>query len=48
MNYLIFFADMSARAFYEPKLVTAFVSDFLQKDLMRPLSDQERIKVSEI
>ncbi|KAL4555414.1 hypothetical protein LXL04_038032 [Taraxacum kok-saghyz] len=37
--------DMSARAFYEPKLVTAFVSDFLQKDLMRPLSDQERIKV---
>ncbi|CAI9268399.1 unnamed protein product [Lactuca saligna] len=37
--------DMSARAFYETKLVTEFVGEFLGKDLMRPLSDQERIKV---
>lgn len=42
------FADMSARAFYETKLVTEFVGEFLGKDLMRPLSDQERIKVAKL
>ncbi|KAJ9559293.1 hypothetical protein OSB04_013907 [Centaurea solstitialis] len=37
--------DMAARAFYEPKLVSEFVSEFLGKDINRPLSDQDRIKV---
>ncbi|XP_071690397.1 protein argonaute MEL1-like [Rutidosis leptorrhynchoides] len=37
--------DMSARAFYEPILVSDFVGEFLKKDISRPLSDQERIKV---
>ncbi|MFS7989508.1 putative post-transcriptional gene silencing PAZ-Argonaute family [Helianthus anomalus] len=37
--------DMSARAFYENKLASEFVKEFLNKDISRPLSDQERIKV---
>ncbi|KAL2536180.1 Protein argonaute 5 [Forsythia ovata] len=37
--------DMSARAFFEPILVTEFVANYLRRDLTRPLSDQDRIKV---
>nr|GEX96191.1 PAZ domain-containing protein [Tanacetum cinerariifolium] len=37
--------DMSARAFYEPKLLSEFVGEFLEREMSRPLSDQERIKV---
>ncbi|KAL8259865.1 hypothetical protein R6Q59_027818 [Mikania micrantha] len=37
--------DMSARAFYEPRLASDFVGEFLNKDISRPLTDQERIKV---
>nr|GEU52027.1 protein argonaute 5 [Tanacetum cinerariifolium] len=37
--------DMSARAFYEPKLLSEFVGEFLRREMSRPLSDQERIKV---
>ncbi|KAK1426252.1 hypothetical protein QVD17_14922 [Tagetes erecta] len=37
--------DMSARAFYEHKLASDFVKEFLNKDISRPLTDQERIKV---
>ena len=37
---------MSTRAFYEPKLLSEFVGEFLgSRDMSRPLSDQERIKV---
>ncbi|KAI7986871.1 Protein argonaute 1C [Camellia lanceoleosa] len=37
---------MSARAFYEPILVTDFVAKYFNvKDLIRPLSDQECLKV---
>lgn len=36
---------MSVCAFYEPKLVTEFVGEFLHKDISRPLSDQDHIKV---
>ncbi|KAI3683581.1 hypothetical protein L1987_84089 [Smallanthus sonchifolius] len=36
--------DMSARAFYEPRLVSEFIGEFLNKDLSRPLTDQERLK----
>ncbi|KAK2980070.1 hypothetical protein RJ640_028799 [Escallonia rubra] len=37
--------DMSARAFYEPILVSEFVSKYFSKDLSRPLSDQDRVKI---
>ncbi|XP_022860648.1 protein argonaute MEL1-like [Olea europaea var. sylvestris] len=37
--------DMSARAFYEPILVSDFVANYLRRDLTRSLSDQDRIKV---
>ncbi|XP_076919981.1 protein argonaute MEL1-like [Bidens hawaiensis] len=37
--------DMSARAFYESKLVSDFVKEFLNKDISRPLTDQDRIRV---
>ncbi|KAF5931098.1 hypothetical protein HYC85_031971 [Camellia sinensis] len=38
--------DMSARAFYEPILVSDFVAKYFNvRDLTRPLSDQDRIKV---
>ncbi|KAL7173807.1 hypothetical protein ACSBR2_033131 [Camellia fascicularis] len=38
--------DMSARAFYEPILVSDFVAKYCNvRDLTRPLSDQDRIKV---
>ncbi|KAL7115914.1 hypothetical protein ACP275_04G210700 [Erythranthe tilingii] len=37
--------DMSARAFFEPILVSEFVREYLNQDLNRPLSDQDRIKV---
>ncbi|KAF5932156.1 hypothetical protein HYC85_028327 [Camellia sinensis] len=40
-----FMRDMSARAFYEPILVTDFVAKYFDvKDLIRPLSDQECLK----
>ncbi|XP_071724545.1 protein argonaute 5-like [Rutidosis leptorrhynchoides] len=38
--------DVSARAFYEPICVTDFISKYLSvRDLSRPLSDQDRVKV---
>ncbi|KAK6926677.1 Argonaute, linker 1 domain [Dillenia turbinata] len=38
--------DVSARAFYEPILVSKFVSKYFNvRDLARPLSDQDRVKV---
>ncbi|XP_059627105.1 protein argonaute MEL1-like [Cornus florida] len=38
--------DISARAFYEPILVTEFIAKYFNvRDLTRPLSDQDRIKV---
>ncbi|CAL5432255.1 unnamed protein product [Camellia sinensis] len=38
--------DISARAFYEPILVSDFVARYCNvRDLRRPLSDQDRIKV---
>ncbi|KAJ9554728.1 hypothetical protein OSB04_009342 [Centaurea solstitialis] len=37
--------DMSARAFLNPMLVSDFVMEYLDKDITRPLSDQERIRV---
>ncbi|XP_011037293.1 PREDICTED: protein argonaute 5-like [Populus euphratica] len=38
--------DVSARSFYEPILVTEFVAKhFNLRDLSRPLSDQDRVKV---
>ncbi|KAF5937660.1 hypothetical protein HYC85_025166 [Camellia sinensis] len=38
--------DISARAFYEPVLVSDFVATYCNvRDLSRPLSDQDRIKV---
>ncbi|CAA2934467.1 argonaute 5 [Olea europaea subsp. europaea] len=39
------FVDMSAGAFYEPILVSDFVTNYLRRDLTRPLSYQDRIKV---
>ncbi|CAI9104926.1 OLC1v1003718C1 [Oldenlandia corymbosa var. corymbosa] len=40
--------DVSGTGFYEPLLVTEFVSSFLRNDLTRPLSDQDRIKVRKV
>ncbi|KAJ7570729.1 hypothetical protein O6H91_01G133100 [Diphasiastrum complanatum] len=37
--------DMSSTAFIEPLPVTEFVSKLLNKDLNRPLSDSDRIKI---
>ncbi|KAI5603005.1 hypothetical protein BDE02_01G190600 [Populus trichocarpa] len=38
--------DVSARSFYEPILVTEFVAKYFNlRDLSRPLSDQDRVKV---
>ncbi|KAJ7549424.1 hypothetical protein O6H91_07G053000 [Diphasiastrum complanatum] len=37
--------DMSSTAFIEPLLVTEFVFKLLSKDLSRPLSDSDRIKI---
>ncbi|KAA8544172.1 hypothetical protein F0562_022192 [Nyssa sinensis] len=38
--------DISARAFYEPILVSIFVAKYFSlRDLTRPLSDQDRLKV---
>ncbi|KAH7838775.1 hypothetical protein Vadar_031027 [Vaccinium darrowii] len=38
--------DMSARAFYEPELVSKFVEGYCNiRDLKRPLTDQDRIRV---
>ncbi|OMO58271.1 Argonaute/Dicer protein, PAZ [Corchorus capsularis] len=38
--------DLSARSFYEPILVTEFIAKhFRKRDLSRPLSDQDRVKV---
>ncbi|XP_011010386.1 PREDICTED: protein argonaute 5-like, partial [Populus euphratica] len=43
---LSFNIDVSARSFYEPILVTEFVAKYFNfRDLSRPLSDQERVKV---
>ncbi|KZV47182.1 protein argonaute 5 [Dorcoceras hygrometricum] len=36
--------DMSARAFFEPILVSEYVAKYFNRDLTRPLSDQDRIK----
>lgn len=44
--FVLDLADISARSFYEPILVTDFlVKYFNYRDLSRPLSDQDRIKV---
>ncbi|CAH9097364.1 unnamed protein product [Cuscuta epithymum] len=41
--------DVSARAFYEPKLVSEYVFDFLKvRDVSRPLTDQDRLKVKRV
>ncbi|KAL3636729.1 argonaute 5 [Castilleja foliolosa] len=37
--------DTSARAFYEPIYVSDYVCKYLNKDLTRPLSDQDRLEV---
>ncbi|KAL0417651.1 UNVERIFIED_CONTAM: protein argonaute 5 [Sesamum radiatum] len=37
-------ADMSARAFFEPILVSEYVFKYFNRDLTRPLSDQDRLK----
>ncbi|KAL3622952.1 argonaute 5 [Castilleja foliolosa] len=37
--------DMSARAFYEPIYVSDYVGKYINKDLTRPLSDQDRLKI---
>jgi hypothetical protein len=39
------FADESARAFYEPILVTDFVAKHFNFNVSMPLSDQDRLKV---
>jgi eukaryotic translation initiation factor 2C len=39
-------ADVSARAFYEPILVTEFVAKYFNFDFSRQLSDQDRQKVT--
>ncbi|KAL0390038.1 UNVERIFIED_CONTAM: protein argonaute MEL1 [Sesamum calycinum] len=36
--------DMSARAFFEPILVSEYVFKYFNRDLTRPLSDQDRLK----
>lgn len=38
-------ADVSARSFYEPILVTEFIAKHFNFNLTRPLSDQDRVKV---
>ncbi|GJZ31342.1 probable auxin efflux carrier component 1b [Tanacetum coccineum] len=43
--FLDFSAYMSARVFYEPKLLSEFVGEFLGREMSRPLSDQEGFKV---
>ncbi|XP_010510717.1 PREDICTED: protein argonaute 5 isoform X2 [Camelina sativa] len=41
--------DVSARSFYEPILVTDFISKFLNiRDLSRPLRDSDRLKVKKV
>ncbi|XP_050890596.1 protein argonaute 5 [Lathyrus oleraceus] len=37
--------DVSSRAFYEPILVTDFVSKHFKLNFSRPLSDQDRVKI---
>uniref|UniRef100_A0A7N0U702 Protein argonaute 7 n=2 Tax=Kalanchoe fedtschenkoi TaxID=63787 RepID=A0A7N0U702_KALFE len=37
--------DVSARAFYEPIRVTDFIAKYCIRDIRKPLSDQDRIKV---
>ncbi|KAJ1397794.1 Ribonuclease H-like superfamily [Sesbania bispinosa] len=37
--------DVSARAFYEPVLVTEFIAKHFRLNFSRPLSDQDRVKV---
>ncbi|XP_075489913.1 protein argonaute MEL1 [Primulina tabacum] len=37
--------NMSARAFFEPVLVSEYVAKYFSRNLTRPLSDQDRIKV---
>ncbi|KAL4611585.1 hypothetical protein ACB092_08G135400 [Castanea dentata] len=37
--------DVSARAFYEPLLVTDFLAKHFRFNLSRPLSDQDRLKI---
>lgn len=44
--FMLDLADISARSFYEPILVTEFLAKYFNyRDLSRPLSDQDRIKV---
>lgn len=39
-------ADVGARSFYEPILVTEFICKFFNvRDLNRPLGDSDRVKV---
>ncbi|CAE6016796.1 unnamed protein product [Arabidopsis arenosa] len=41
--------DVSARSFYEPIVVTEFISKFLNiRDLNRPLRDSDRLKVKKV
>ncbi|XP_071730803.1 protein argonaute MEL1-like [Rutidosis leptorrhynchoides] len=40
--------DMAARAFYSSTLVSDFVMDYLGKDVTRPLSDQDRIRLKKV
>ncbi|VFQ77819.1 unnamed protein product [Cuscuta campestris] len=41
--------DVSARAFYEPKLVSQYVFEYLKvRDKTRPLSDQDRLKAKRV
>ncbi|KAL0369585.1 UNVERIFIED_CONTAM: protein argonaute 5 [Sesamum angustifolium] len=44
-NGLEYWKDMSARAFFEPILVSEYVFKYFDRDLTRPLSDQDRLKV---
>lgn len=41
------FPDISATSFYKPVIVVEFVAEYLNiYDIMRPLSDPDRIKVN--
>ncbi|EOA29189.1 hypothetical protein CARUB_v10025461mg [Capsella rubella] len=41
--------DVSARSFYEPIVVTDFISKFLNiRDMSRPLNDSDRLKVKKV
>lgn len=45
--FISYGADVSARSFYEPILVTEFIGKYLNlRDFSRPLRDSDRVKVS--